>query len=92
VEQPVQQPAAVKKGSANRAAAKAIREKKIAKGGKQRRTLAEVNDFFRGLTGPAEPEPLRDLANLVLDFTCGKLADGKMEKALKELLAGALTS
>lgn len=64
---------------------KAVRKRKKAKGKKSgvRRSLKEVRAFFTGLSGPAEPESVRRLANGVLDFIAGRLDEEELESMVK---------
>ena len=66
---------------------KQVRDKKIDKGKGQSRSLAEVREFFEGLTGPGEPTPLREFAEDFLKFVQGKIKDETMDKRLRKLLA-----
>ena len=64
---------------------KAVRAAKIEKGGKQARSLAEVRKFFEGLTGPGEKAQMKALAEVMLKFIQGRLADKTMEHKLNDL-------
>jgi len=64
---------------------KRVREKKIARGGKQSRSLAEVRSFLEGLTGPAERPQVKDLCDLLLEYIKGRLADDTMTQRLSAL-------
>jgi ParB/RepB/Spo0J family partition protein len=66
---------------------KQVRDRKIDKGKGQSRSLAEVRAFLEGLTGPAEPAPLKELAEDLLKFIQGKIKDETMAKRLRKLLA-----
>jgi ParB/RepB/Spo0J family partition protein len=65
----------------------AVRDKKIDQGtGKgQPRTLKEVRAFLEGLTGPAEPKAVKDLAEAFLKFLQGKIKDAAMEKHFRKI-------
>ena len=64
---------------------KQVREQKIARGGKQSRSLAEVRSFLEGLTGPAERPQVKDLCDLLLEYIQGRLADDTMAQRLSAL-------
>jgi hypothetical protein len=64
-----------------------VRDKKIDQGKAQGRSLAEVRSFLEGLTGPAEPAPVKEFAEDFLKFIQGKIKDETMEKRLRKLLA-----
>ncbi len=57
---------------------KKVRQKKINQGKKQARSLAEVKEYFRGLTGPAENPKVKDLAEYVLQFVGGGITEDDM--------------
>jgi ParB family chromosome partitioning protein len=71
--------------SLSRSVVKQVREKKIARGGKQSRSLAEVRSFLEGLTGPAERPQVKDLCGLLLEYIQGRLADDTMAQRLSAL-------
>jgi hypothetical protein len=64
---------------------KQVRAKKIARGGKQSRSLAEVRSFLEGLTGPAERPQVKALCDLLLEYIQGRLADDTMTQRLSAL-------
>ena len=71
--------------SLSKSVVKQVREKKIARGGKQSRSLAEVRSFLEGLTGPAERPQVKDLCDLLLEYIQGRLADDTMAQRLSAL-------
>ena len=71
--------------SLSKSVVKQVREKKIARGGKQSRSLAEVRSFLEGLTGPAERPQVKDLCDLLLEYIQGRLADDTMTQRLSAL-------
>jgi ParB family chromosome partitioning protein len=71
--------------SLSKSVVKQVREKKIARGGKQSRSLAEVRSFLQGLTGPAERPQVKDLCDLLLEYIQGRLADDTMTQRLSAL-------
>lgn len=66
-----------------------VREAKVAKGGKQARSLKEVRAFFEGLTGPAEKPGVKKLAELVVKFVQGGMVDKTMTKHINALFPNA---
>jgi ParB family chromosome partitioning protein len=71
--------------SLSKSVVKRVRERKIARGGKQSRSLAEVRSFLEGLTGPAEKPQLKDLCDLLLEYIQGRLTDDTMAQRLSAL-------
>ena len=71
--------------SLSKSVVKQVREKKIARGGKQSRSLAEVRSFLEGLTGPAERPQVKELCGLLLEYIQGRLADDTMAQRLSAL-------
>jgi hypothetical protein len=71
--------------SLSKAVVTKVREKKIARGGKQSRSLAEVRSFLEGLTGPAERPQVKHLCELLLEYIQGRLADDTMAQRLSAL-------
>ena len=71
--------------SLSKSVVKRVRERKIARGGKQSRSLAEVRSFLEGLTGPAERPQVKDLCDLLLEYIQGRLADDTMAQRLSAL-------
>jgi ParB/RepB/Spo0J family partition protein len=66
---------------------KKVRGKKQKKGQGTARTLSEVREFFEGLLGPAEPVPVRALAELMALFIAGKNSDKEMQESVELLFA-----
>lgn len=66
---------------------KLVRNRKIDRGRGQSRSLAEVRAFLEGLTGPAEPAPVKAFVEDFLRFIQGKIKDEAMAKRLRSLLA-----
>jgi len=81
--------AEAKPESLSQAVTRKVREAKVAKGGKQARTLKEVRTFFEELTGPAEKPGVRRLAELVLKFIEGRMVDKTMTKHVNALFPNA---
>jgi hypothetical protein len=77
--------AEAKQETLSQAVNRKVREAKVAKGGKQARTLKEVRTFFEELTGPAEKPGVKRLAELLLKFIQGQLLDKTMAKHLNAL-------
>ena len=71
--------------SLSKSVVKQVREKKIARGGKQSRSLAEVRSFLEGLTGPAERPQVKDLCEMLLEYIQGRIADDTMTQRLSAL-------
>jgi len=85
-----EQPAPVPQGEAkpetlSQTVTRKVRDAKVAKGGKQARTLKEVRAFFEGLTGPAEKPGVKKLADLLLRFIEGHMVDRTMRQRVDAL-------
>jgi ParB/RepB/Spo0J family partition protein len=65
-----------------------VRKKKVSRGKSQARTLSEVREFFEGLTGPVDE--CKPLAELVLRFIAGSIADTDMGKDLLDIVKGTV--
>jgi ParB/RepB/Spo0J family partition protein len=76
-------------GLTSQGVVKKVREMKIDRDKSQSRSLAEVRAFLEGLTGPAEPAPVREFVEDFLKFVQGKIKDETMAKRLRTLLAPA---
>jgi ParB/RepB/Spo0J family partition protein len=65
----------------------AVRDKKIASGGKgSQRSIKEIRKFFEGLTGCGEPPAVKVFADDFLKFIQGKIKDETMEKRLRKVI------
>jgi len=62
-----------------------VRESKVARGGRQARSLKEVRTFFEELSGPAEKPGVKRLAELMVKFIQGQLLDKTMTKHINSL-------
>jgi len=77
--------AEAKQETLSQAVTKKVREAKVAKGGKQARSLKEVRSFFEELTGPGEKPGVKKLAELVVKFIQGQLLDKTMTRHINAL-------
>lgn len=71
-------------GSSTKNVKKAVRKKKVKKGQKQARSLAEVREYLEGLTGPVDA--CKPLAELFLSFIGGSITDADMTTALNGIV------
>ena len=67
-----------------------VREKKIAVGGRQARSMANVRKLLDRFTDSAEPQSVQDFGHLFLKYIKGVYTDDTMEKKMKELLVPKL--
>ena len=78
-----------KQETLSQAVTRKVRESKVAKGGKQARSLKEVRAFFEELTGPAEKPGVKRLAELLLKFIQGHMVDRTMRQKVDALFPEA---